>query len=486
VRVLVAIADVGHGVQLEESLQGANFEAKWDAEQADGPHASGGIGTGPVHSSPEVVLVDADHLGARLGQVADAWRDHPAVPGIVAIGTSAAARDYAPRARVTLLAPAASKATLANAIREAAKLRLAAGMRWPVLRAALKLPPGPNDASTWRATLLHARNADSEIARSALRWHVHHYATGTALLEQIREERVLDVPELETIARADGTLTVQSLVRVGPLDAHRSVRLLWALASMGALDLTPEVRDPGTPARRAVDELRTHLRRRTELLERSTLFDVLELTPLAEYEDIERAYQLVAWRYSPRALARYDLAELAPLAPPIWELVEKARRVLVDDAERGRYTDHVRKHLPELSTVWAIDMAAIKAAAEAFARGQRTLAEGEFHRAMGDFAMACRQHPGHPDYEANLAWARFRVEIASGKDQREIALTARRSVEGWLAGRRPWPRALVALALLCAAGGDADAARWHLHVALASDPSLPAAQQLARRLGMPR
>jgi hypothetical protein len=236
----------------------------------------------------------------------------------------------------------------------------------------------------------------------------------------------------------------------------------------------------------ALDEIRDHLRRRTQLLERSTFYDILELTPLAEYPEIERAYQLVAWRYSPRAIARYDLAELAALAPPIWEQIEKARRILVDDAERGRYTDYLRKHLAEMTTVWAIDASSIKTAAEAFARGQKTLAEGDFHRAMGDFAMACRHHPSHPDYEANLAWARFRVEVASGKDQREIAVVARRSVESWLAGRRPWPRALVALALLCAAAGDADAARWHLHVALAVDPSLPAAQQLAKRLGMRR
>ncbi len=38
--------------------------------------------------------------------------------------------------------------------------------------------------------------------------------------------------------------------------------------------------------------------------------------------------------------------------------------------------------------------------------------------------------------------------------------------------------------LICAAGGDPDSARWHLHGALTVDPTLPAAVQLAKRLGM--
>ena len=68
----------------------------------------------------------------------------------------------------------------------------------------------------------------------------------------------------------------------------------------------------------------------------------------------------------------------------------------------------------------------------------------------------------------------------------QAAAAERRNVEEHLVGRRPWPRALVALALLCAAGGDADTARWHLRTALIIDPTLPAAVALAQRLGMRR
>ncbi len=475
--VLIAVADIGAGVQLEEALNQAGFAARWDQAQADGPRGA---------STQDVVLLDADHLGERLCSVTDAWRDHTSVPGVVALGTSPTAREQAPIARVTLLAPAAQTSTIANAIREAAKLRLSTGMRWPVLRAALKLPPAANTPEAWPAVLLHSRNADLEIARSALRWHVQHYVTPTTMLDALREERMLSVPELETLAPVDGTKTVQTHVKTGPLDPSATARLLWCLTSMGALVMTPEVHDVATAPRRALDEIRNHLRARAEWSRRASYFDVLEISPLAEYPEIEAGYRLVGARYSPKALSRFDLAELAPLAKPIWELVEKARLTLVDHAMRGRYTDWLRQHLHEMNTVWAIEETKIKDAAEAFARGQQLLASGDAHRAMGELARACRNHPGHPDYEANLAWVRLRVQVAAGKDQREVAIAERKTVEEHLAGRRPWPRALVALALLCAAAGDADAARWHLHIALQIDPTVPAAAQLAQRLGMRR
>jgi hypothetical protein len=172
VRVLIAVADVASGVQLEESLTRAGFEAKWDGSVVDEP---GG--------TPELVVLDADHLGRRLARVAEAWRDHLSVPGLVAIGTSPVAREQAPQARIALLSPGASAQTFTAALKEAAKLRLAGGVRWSVMRAALKLPPIENEPAAWPATLLHARNVDIEIPRSALRWHAQHYVTPTDRLE---------------------------------------------------------------------------------------------------------------------------------------------------------------------------------------------------------------------------------------------------------------------------------------------------------------
>jgi hypothetical protein len=473
--ILIALADVGPGVQLEEQLVQAGVEAKWDQAQAAGPTGAG---------QPTVVLIDADHLGRRLAKVAEAWRDHPSVPGVIAVGQSQIAREQAPAARVTLLSPTAKVTTFVAAIQEAAKLRLASGMRWSVMRSALRLPPANEERRAWGGMILAARNVDLEIARSALRWHVHHYVTPTTKLDELREERVLDVPELEVAAQIDGTLTVQSLVKVGPLDPQRTARLLWALGSLKAIDFTAEIRDVATPARRMLAEVRAHLRARKERLERSTYYDVLEIPTQAEYPEIEAGYQLVGFRFSPDALEVFDLADLRGEAQPIWELVEKARAVLVDHAQRGRYHDWLRQKMRELRTVWAIEPAAAAAGNTHYVRGQQALGEGDVHRAMSELAAACRHFPGHPEYEAYLAWARYRVQTASGRDRAEAAAAERRTIESLLLGCRPWPRALLALALICAAGGDPDSARWHLHGALTVDPTLPAAVQLAKRLGM--
>jgi hypothetical protein len=480
IAVLIALPDVGPGVQLEEQLNAQGFSTRWDASCADGPRTAGA-------SLTQVVLIDADHLGKRLSEVAEMWRDAPSVPGVVAMGSSAIAREQAPAARVTLVTPGAKLSTIANAINEAAKLRLATGMRWNVLRAATGLPPITETQDAWQLTLTASRRVDIEIPRSALRWHAPHYATGTAKLETMREERMLQPGELESVGKLDGTLTVQTLVGLGkPLDPQSMARYLWTMASMGAVELTPEIRDRNTPARALLDDLRRHLRARSQRLEKSTFYDVLEITPLAEYPDIEEAYRLVSWRYAPANLLQHDLSELKPLVQPMWELVEKARSVLVDHAQRGRYHDWLRQRMSELRTVWAIDPGAVQTAQALYARGQTSLGEGDVHKAMGELAAACRHFPGHPEYEANLAWARYRVQVASGRDRVEAAIAERKAVEQCMAGCRPWPRALVALALLCAASGDADSARWHLHVALQVDPKVPAAAQLAQRLGMRR
>lgn len=471
--VLLAISDVGLGVQLEEQLTAAGVTAKWDASQVDGPHRA---------AANDVIVVDANQLGGRLPDIAAAWRDDPALPGVLAIGNSDAARDQAPRARITLIAPTARLTTIIAAIRDTAATRLATSLRWPLLRAALDLPPSDDVAAAWPATLLAARTVGIEVPRAALRWHVHHYATPTERLAMLRDDRALTVPELETLQHVDGTRTLQTLVKLGPLDPTATARLLWALASMSAITFTPEIADTHTPPRRALAEIRAHLRARAARLDRSTYYDVLELTPLAEIEDIQAAYDLLARRYHPERLAPPDLAELAALIAPTWDLVEKARSVLVDHAARGRYHDWLRQKLPELRTSWALDAKAVTAATAAYSRGQAALGAGDVHRAMSDLATACRHHPNHPDYEASLAWARYRVQVASGRDRLEAALAERATVEHLLLGCRPWPRALVALALLCAAANDLDSSRWHLHTALAVDPTNPAALQLAQRL----
>ena len=280
----------------------------------------------------------------------------------------------------------------------------------------------------------------------------------------------------------DGTLTLQTMLRRTSLDAYQALRVLWALACVGAVALTPEPHDVATIPRRLLVDIRSHLRARANRLMASTFYDVLEIPPAAEQAEIEAAFQLVARRYAPPILAQYDLSDLASQVQPQWDVTEKARAVLLDNAARGRYHDWIREKGAALRTIWAVPAAQSRQAAEAFGRGQKALGDGDVHKAMSELAAACRAQPGHPEYETNLAWARYRVEVNAGKDRDTVARRERATVEDTLWGLRPWPRALLALAMLCAACSDPDAARWYLRQALEVDPTMPAGLQLWQRL----
>jgi hypothetical protein len=470
VRVLLAFTDVGLGIPLQEALEAEGRRATWEP---------GATPESKRSDPPDVVILDGDAAPAALGERADGWRALDPAPGLIAIGQSAAGASAAAAARVTLVPPTAAPAQLAQALDEAARLRFAAGLSPGLARRALSLPPGAETPQLVAA----ARNLDVELARAALRWHAQHYVTATARIDELRAARALIPPEIEHLRHMNGTLTLQSVVRGGPLDAPAAARLVWILGSLGAVTLGPEPPDLATPARRALVELRAHLRARTARLAKATFYDVLEITPLAEIDDIEAAYRVLQWRFGPERTGAVDLGDATALAAPAWDQVERARKVLNDIAARGRYNDWLRDRWSQLETRWGIDSASASAAAEFYGRAQQALTAGDVHRALSEMAAAARNHPGHPEYEAGLAWARYRVEVAGGRDQAEIARRERGVAERATLGMRPWPRALLALALLCVADRDLDSARWYLREALAVDPSSPAARQLMARLG---
>jgi hypothetical protein len=222
---------------------------------------------------------------------------------------------------------------------------------------------------------------------------------------------------------------------------------------------------------------------RRERLEGSTFYDVLEVPVNAEIEQIMQAVELLARRYSPQALADVDCGEVNALIEPLWEQIGKAQGTLLDWSARGRYNEWLAQNAGRLRSEWTKGPYDSDVSEEHFATGQKALMEGDAFGALSSFAAAARTWPDYPDYEVSLCWARFRAEIQRGKDRDELVKKERAQAEAALVGRRPWPRALVALALLCAADGEPDAAKWHLSEALAIDPRLAAARSLLARLG---
>ena len=69
-------------------------------------------------------------------------------------------------------------------------------------------------------------------------------------MTELRAARALIVPEIEALGHLSGIRTVQTVVRAGPLDPYATARLLWVLASLGAVVFSPEPLDGATAARR--------------------------------------------------------------------------------------------------------------------------------------------------------------------------------------------------------------------------------------------
>ena len=471
--ILLAFDDVGMAVQLQENLEAAGYTVTWSAAAAAGPTAGDDL--------PDVVILSDVHADLPLNEMVAGWREADVPPGIIVM----AGAEEANRLRVARLDSGISGVELTSLIERTAKLRHAGGLDapYPALVAlnALGLATSPGDAENAIRIVTNAHKADTEMVRAALRWHAQDYvAIAAGGIEILRSHRALQIPEIEFVKLADGTRTLQTLLKSGTVDPWHAARLTWALASIATASFSPEPPDQSSRERRALTQARFHLRARHQRLADATFYDVLEVTPDASRKQVDDAARMLSLRYGPRHLADLDLATLGAVVTPLWEQIKEAHAALADAVTREKYNRWLAKH--KRTSEWMVGVIAVRSAADALERGQRALVEGEVYKAVSETAAACRHQSGHPDYEASLAYARYRADVQGGKDRGEIARRERANAKQALAGRRPWPHALVALGILCAADEDAPAARWHLREALTCNPNLPAAQQLLQRL----
>jgi len=472
-KVLLAFDDLGLVMPVQEALEAAGHDATWRAPAVGGPDK--------VPLEADIVMLGFGDV--PLDQAVDAYRALDPVPAVLVIGESQDERERAAMSR-TLFVPVASPAeSFVKAVAHALSNRYAAGLSLAYARGALELDPLGDVSDQVVHVVKSAQRADVGLVQQALRWYPTHYVTANDRLDALREARALQIPEVELVALCDGSRTLQTLVRTSVLDPTHAAKLLWALASVSAVDFTLMPPDANSQARRAVITTRRHLRIRRARLDSSTFYDVLEVPTTAEVDDVQKAVEELALRYSPQVLEQLDLAEDAPLGAHLWSQILRARQTLCDWSRRGRYNDWLLENQSDLHSVWAHSQPEPERADAAYARGQEALINGDAHAAVAQFAAAARTFPNHPDYECSLLWARFRSEIARGKDRAATATELRAQAEAHCFGLRPWPRALVALALLCAADGDSLSAQWWVREALQVDPTLPAAQQLWSRLG---
>ncbi len=468
--IILSLADLGTAMPLQELLEQSGHHVTWDAASANGPMG--------LDTKPDVVILDAEDKGCVNAAVA--WRDHDPPPGVLMVGTGEAAHKQATAARCHFVPNNASGETLEVQLKAVLHMRFAGRMSGPYARAILGLGPSLDPSTDAARIVKGSRTVSLEVVRECLRWHAHEYVIAGEEVVKLRQARALYIPEVEVCNQLDGTITVRRLV--SGTNGEMVGKLLWGLLSCGAASSSMEPPDQRTPERKHISIMRRHLRARNKRLAEATHYEVLEVTPDANAQRIDHAARTLAMRYAPDLLERIDLGDVASLVPANWQRVLQARQTLMDPASRGRYNDTLDANAQASSCPWAFQVEDAALAEEFFRRGRGALVAGEAFKAVSHLAGACRNHPDHPTYEAYLCWARFRAGVERDQDRGDLAHKERSTAELFLLGRRPWPDALVALALLCAANADPDSARYYLKEALAINPNLPVAKQLLGRL----
>ncbi len=457
---------------LQETLERCGHTVTWDGASASGPTEES--------AATDLVVLDAE--GDNCIEASESWRKHEPPPGILLVGMTNAAKQRAARARCTFVPNNAPDEVFKRLVASVLRVRFAGKMSPSYARAALGLGDATDPVKDAERIIVAARKVDVDLVRECLRWHGSEYVTANDKIATLRKSRTLTIPEVEVAQLLDGTKTVQTLVSPTNDDGVMRGRFLWALLSCQAAITTTGPPDVGTPLRRQIKATRRHLLARRKRLTRATHYDVLEVHRASNAQLIDYAARTLALRYSPDRLQQLDLAEFASVVNENWQQILAARKVLIDGIDRAKYDHYLTANESELQGVWAFGNQQIEAAEEYFRRGQAALVAGEVFKAVSSLAGACRSFPDNADYEISLCWAEFRAEMERGADRAQVIGKRRADAEAHLVGRRPWPRALVALALLCAADSDAPAARYHLTEALTVDPNLPAAKQLLGRL----
>ncbi len=467
-RVLLTISAVGVAIEVQERLERAGHSVAWDSERR------GGAGEGLV----DVVLVAG---GEALAERIDGWRASPSVPALLVIGDD----DDAVVAGARGVAVVRSTEDLLAQIDEALAHRFGTAVNSHVARAALGLSAELSGSALASAIVVGGRSVLTSIVRDALKDRSSLYVAVTPVADELREQRTLEVPEIELARLSTGALTLKTVVERCSLPPLEAGQRIWSLLSAGALRLDASPHDDGTPERRRTRAARAHILAR-EKRSMPTAYDVLDLARGAYVEDVEDAVRALAYRYAPDALEEIDLGECAEMAARQWARILEARAALYYEEGQKQLNAFVDAQLrvaaDSLARSWARPDIQSAVAAAAFARGQAALSSGEVFKAVSEMASAARAQPSHPTYEAYLAWARYRSEVARGSERSATAKRERAGAEQVSLGRRPFAQALVAIGLLCVADGDPESARWHLNESLALNPDLPAASMILRRL----
>lgn len=476
-RVYLSFDDIGLGIQFVDGLEGAGHEVIW-------PRTPAGVPPADVDRSPDAVILGTPHNDVVLGKWVRAWRLLDPPPAVLVLTDGERTTAAVAAQRAVPVPKNIDFAPLAALVGEAIQFRYTAELSLRFALRALAVT-SIDDSNKAAVVIQKAREVDPSLVREALRPRVHEYITRTPVVEQLRAARALAIPEVELADSLTGATTLGRVIDTAKVGAAVAARFTWAMICVGGAKLTREPPDLSTRPRRAVSVARYHLRARMRRFRRgrANYYDVLEVAFEPTPREIDVAAHRLSIRYSPQRLTDLDLGEMTPYVLPLWEQIQRAHAMLSGPQSRAQYNAWLASKGVDVDAVRQRRSYDAEGAEREFEAGQRALSRGDVSKAIAFFASACRRYPDHPDYEAYLAWARYRGAVEAGEDKLASAMRERNHIEEAQAGHQPSPRALLALGLLCAAADDPGAAHWHLEEALACDPQFHMAKQILGRLG---
>ena len=439
----------------------------------------------PPHDlgSVDVACVDAAACEGSLFDACAEWLVRTPRPELLVLGGGSAASPLS-RFGARLVGAAPDPERLAADIERHGQHMSVLGIHPRSALEVMGLVAGGERDEDAAAIVAGAKHVSNEVVLRQLHPLVHRYVAGTTLLGPLLHRNLMTPEQKRFVMTLDGARTIRGAMASGAIDSLGAARLLWALVAGGALRATlePPARTPSVRAR-LVALARKHLGARVQKIKKARHhYDVLDIPHGSVGPVAHRAAQLLATRFSPEVLGPMDLGDLARAARPVWDQILTARRVLTSPAVRRRYEQELARVRPEIAAQSAKERVASDEAEAYFMRGQEHLARGDARRAMADLARAARRVDDNPDYEAYAAWARFLAEDAVGIRRRLLALREAALAERSVMGRRPRPRALLALGLLREAAGDVQAAREAFEDALVFRPNLAPARAALERL----
>ena len=202
------------------------------------------------------------------------------------------------------------------------------------------------------------------------------------------------------LARCNGTLALEQIVRESPADEEATLRAIYGFLLAGLLD--PEDRKT---RRERESRGKEDVLSREECLGRLTMvagqdhYGVLGVDRTARPKAIRDAYYALARRYHPDRFRSGPLVDLLTRFEDFFALVTSAYNTLTDPARREEYDTQLAsaKAAPESKTSDSNYLAK-----QNFLRGRALVAQRKYTEAVTFFENALSIDPGQPEYHLEL------------------------------------------------------------------------------------